>query len=194
MSSSKRLIPAVAAAAAVLVDAPSAYALNGQGSGGRLHAAADSSRVRASGTLTFNKDGSFTYVPAAGFTGTDTFTYTVANAVHPYTSHVPSLGTVGGVALNGGAFGSALAKAPGAPNEYYGLEQRQRLRHRRGVEQRSAVHAAREGDDPRLLTARVFRRRPAARPDPGRAASGRPIRRASPLSPTCRAEPTATPS
>src|SRR5690242_1460455 len=52
MSSSKRLIPAVAAAAAVLVAAPSAYALNGQGSGGRLHAAADSYRVRASGTLT----------------------------------------------------------------------------------------------------------------------------------------------
>jgi hypothetical protein len=27
------------------------------------------------GTLTFNPDGSFRYVPAAGFTGTDTFTY-----------------------------------------------------------------------------------------------------------------------
>ncbi len=27
------------------------------------------------GTLTFNVDGSFTYTPAAGFTGTDTFTY-----------------------------------------------------------------------------------------------------------------------
>jgi len=51
MSSSKRLIPAVAAAA-VLVAAPSAYALSGQGFGGRLHAAADSYRVRASGTLT----------------------------------------------------------------------------------------------------------------------------------------------
>jgi len=154
MSSSKRLIPAVATAAAILVAAPSAYARSGQGFGGRLHATADSYRVRASGTLTvlagrgvltndsggplqvisntnpahgtltFNKDGSFRYVPAAGFTGTDTFTYTVANAVHLYTSHVPSPGTVGGVALNGGAFGSALAKAPGAPNEYYGLEDR----------------------------------------------------------------------
>ena len=29
----------------------------------------------AHGTLTLNPDGSFTYIPAAGFTGTDTFTY-----------------------------------------------------------------------------------------------------------------------
>jgi hypothetical protein len=149
-ASSKKLIPAVAAAA-VLVTAPSAYALSG---GGRLHAAADSYHVRSSGTLvvtpfngvlvndsggalqvisntnpshgslTFNSDGSFRYIPAAGFTGTDTFTYTVANAVHLYTSHVPSLGTFGGVALNGGAFGSGLTRVPGSPDEYYGLEDR----------------------------------------------------------------------
>jgi uncharacterized repeat protein (TIGR01451 family) len=33
------------------------------------------------GTLTLNADGSFTYDPTAGFTGTDTFTYTLSNSV-----------------------------------------------------------------------------------------------------------------
>ena len=32
------------------------------------------------GTVTVNADGSFTYLPAVGFTGTDTFTYTVRNS------------------------------------------------------------------------------------------------------------------
>ena len=33
----------------------------------------------ANGTLTFNTDGSFSYVPNRGFYGTDTFTYTAVN-------------------------------------------------------------------------------------------------------------------
>ena len=37
------------------------------------------------GTLTINADGSFTYVPDAGFTGTDTFTVQVTDTVTPVT-------------------------------------------------------------------------------------------------------------
>ncbi|HEY1376056.1 MAG TPA: Ig-like domain-containing protein, partial [Gemmataceae bacterium] len=37
------------------------------------------------GTLTFNTDGSFVYTPATGFGGTDTFTYTLGDAVHQST-------------------------------------------------------------------------------------------------------------
>jgi hypothetical protein len=33
------------------------------------------------GTVVLNDDGSFTYTPAAGFTGTDTFTYTLGNTL-----------------------------------------------------------------------------------------------------------------
>ena len=34
-----------------------------------------------SGTLTLNGDGSFTYVPVASFTGTDTFTYRAEDSI-----------------------------------------------------------------------------------------------------------------
>src|ERR1700742_3555199 len=62
------------------------------GKGGPLQLTANTKP--AHGTLTMNPDGSFEYIPYAGFTGTDTFTYTVSNAVHLYTDHLPSLGTV----------------------------------------------------------------------------------------------------
>src|ERR1700742_5225768 len=35
----------------------------------------------AHGSLTLNQDGTFSYTPDAGFTGTDTFTYKVSDAV-----------------------------------------------------------------------------------------------------------------
>jgi hypothetical protein len=76
------------------------------------------------GSLTLNPDGSLQYVPAAGFTGNDTFSYTVSNAVHLYTTHLPSLGTFGGVSLSGGGFGSSLYPVPGHADEFYGLEDR----------------------------------------------------------------------
>jgi len=37
----------------------------------------------ANGTLTFNADGSFTYSPNAGFSGTDSFTYSVSDGAMP---------------------------------------------------------------------------------------------------------------
>jgi hypothetical protein len=76
------------------------------------------------GSLTLNPDGSFGYVPQAGFSGDDTFSYTVANAVHLYTDHLPSLGMFGGVPLNAGGFGSSVYQDPGHPNIVFGLEDR----------------------------------------------------------------------
>ena len=78
----------------------------------------------AHGSLSVNQDGSLRYTPAAGFVGTDTFTYTVSNAVRLYQTHVPPLATIGGVKITGGGFGSALAPVPGSPDEFYGLTDR----------------------------------------------------------------------
>jgi hypothetical protein len=76
------------------------------------------------GSLTLNPDGSFNYVPQAGFTGTDSFTYTVANAVRLFSTHLPPLGQFGGVYLTGGGYGSSLYPDPGHPGLFYGLEDR----------------------------------------------------------------------
>jgi hypothetical protein len=92
------------------------------GKGGPLQLTANTKP--AHGTLTMNPDGSFEYIPYAGFTGTDTFSYTVSNAVHLYTDHLPSLGTVAGVDLNAGGYGSSDYPDPGHPNYFYGLEDR----------------------------------------------------------------------
>ena len=76
------------------------------------------------GSLTVRPDGSFQYTPFANYTGPDSFTYTVSNAVHLYTDHLPSLGTVGGVDLNAGGYGSSMYPDPGHPGYFYGLEDR----------------------------------------------------------------------
>ena len=78
----------------------------------------------AHGSLSLNPDGSFRYTPAAGFTGTDTFTYTVTDAVSLYPTRLPPLATIGGVKLTGGAYGSSLAPVPGSRDEFYGLTDR----------------------------------------------------------------------
>ncbi len=78
----------------------------------------------AHGSVTLNADGSFNYVPQLGFTGADSFSYAISDAVHLYTTHVAPIGNFGGVALSGGAFGSSLAPVPGRPDEVYGLEDR----------------------------------------------------------------------
>jgi hypothetical protein len=78
----------------------------------------------AHGALKLNPDGSFTYTPAAGFTGTDSFTYSVSDAVRLYATHLPPLATIGGVTISGGGFGSSLTPVPFGASEYYGLTDR----------------------------------------------------------------------
>src|SRR4051812_29478484 len=60
----------------------------------------------AHGSLALDQDGSFRYTPAPGFTGTDTFTYSVSDAVRLYRTDLPPLATVGGVDITGGGYGS----------------------------------------------------------------------------------------
>jgi hypothetical protein len=93
---------------------------NDQGSAPQLVSHSDP----ANGALTVKADGSFTYVPRAGFTGDDTFTYTTTGAAHLYPTELPPLGNVGGIALTGGAYGSSVYPVPGAKNEYWGLTDR----------------------------------------------------------------------
>jgi hypothetical protein len=76
------------------------------------------------GTLTLENDGSFGYVPDAGFSGTDSFNYSIADSVHLFKTELPPIGSFGGVALSGGAFGSSLAPVPGRSHQFYGLEDR----------------------------------------------------------------------
>ncbi len=78
----------------------------------------------AHGTLTLNQDGSFRYVPAAGFHGTDTFGYTVSDAVQFHTSHLAPLATIGGVTIGGDGYGSSLYPVPGSTTEFYSLTDR----------------------------------------------------------------------
>lgn len=78
----------------------------------------------AHGALTLNADGTFRYVPATGFTGVDSFTYTINDAVTLYSTKLPPLATIGGVKITGGAYGSSLTPVPGSKNEFYGLTDR----------------------------------------------------------------------
>ena len=78
----------------------------------------------ANGTLTLNNDGSFSYTPNTGFHDTDSFSYTVSNAVQLYSTNLPSLGTFGGVKITAGGFGSSLYPVPGSTDEFYGLTDR----------------------------------------------------------------------
>jgi hypothetical protein len=76
------------------------------------------------GSLVLNPDGSFNYVPQAGFTGADTFTYTITNGVRLFATHLAPLGQFGGVYLTAGGYGSSLYPDPGHPGLFYGLEDR----------------------------------------------------------------------
>jgi hypothetical protein len=60
----------------------------------------------AHGSLELESDGGFTYTPEAGFQGADSFTYTVADAVHLFKTDLPPVGNFEGVQLPG---------APSAP-------------------------------------------------------------------------------
>jgi Esterase-like activity of phytase/Bacterial Ig domain len=76
------------------------------------------------GSLTLNQDGTFSYVPTAGFTGVDSFTYTVNDAVKLYSTNLPPIATLGGVKITGGGYGSSLYPVPGSTDEFYGLTDR----------------------------------------------------------------------
>ena len=76
------------------------------------------------GSLDLEADGGFTYTPEAGFSGLDSFSYTIADAVHVYKTDLPPIGSFEGIQLAGGSFGSSLAPVPGHPDEFFGLEDR----------------------------------------------------------------------
>lgn len=76
------------------------------------------------GALELQPDGSFTYVPNNGFAGTDSFTYTISDAVRLFSTHLPPLATIGGVNITAGGFGSSLYPAPFSIDEFYGVTDR----------------------------------------------------------------------
>ncbi len=76
------------------------------------------------GTIALNPDGSFTYTPQTGYTGADSFTYTVSDAVQLYKTNLPPLATFNGVNITSGGYGSSLAVVPGSTDEFYGLTDR----------------------------------------------------------------------
>ncbi len=78
----------------------------------------------AHGTLDLHADGSFSYTPAAGFTGTDSFSYGTSDAVDLYRTDLAPLATIGGVKITGGAYGSSFTAKPGSKDVYYGLTDR----------------------------------------------------------------------
>lgn len=78
----------------------------------------------AHGTVTVQPDGSFTYTPAQGYAGPDSFTYTVTDALRAYPLAVGPLGTVNGSVIGGDGYGSALVPVLGSDNEFYGLTDR----------------------------------------------------------------------
>ncbi len=89
----------------------------------------------SNGAVTVNADGTFTYTPKPGFTGTDTFTYTATDAVRLYQDTradgqpLPPLAIVPGpdgttTKISGEGFGSSLAPVPHRSGWFYGLTDR----------------------------------------------------------------------
>ncbi|MFJ2646273.1 esterase-like activity of phytase family protein [Streptomyces sp. NPDC087420] len=87
------------------------------------------------GTVAVDADGSFTYTPKSGFTGTDTFTYTTTDAVQLFKdagangAPLPPLKEVAGpngttTKISGAGFGSSLTPVPGRSGRFYGLTDR----------------------------------------------------------------------
>jgi Esterase-like activity of phytase/Bacterial Ig domain len=76
------------------------------------------------GQLGYGQGGAVVYTPAPGFTGTDHLRVTTTDAVKLYATDLPPITTVGGVAIQASAYGSAIAMVPGSPGEVYGLTDR----------------------------------------------------------------------
>jgi uncharacterized repeat protein (TIGR01451 family) len=78
----------------------------------------------AHGTVSVNADGSFLYTPTPGYTGPDSFTYTVSDAFKIHQIVASNLGNVGNATVTGDGYGSSLVPVPGTTDEYYGLTDR----------------------------------------------------------------------
>ncbi|HEX4431214.1 MAG TPA: esterase-like activity of phytase family protein [Frankiaceae bacterium] len=89
----------------------------------------------ANGAVKVNADGTFTYIPNPGFTGTDSFTYTATDAVQLFKdaaangSPIPPLTHVAGpggttTQISGEGYGSSLAAVPHKSGYFYGLTDR----------------------------------------------------------------------
>jgi hypothetical protein len=76
------------------------------------------------GTIAYGPNGTMIYTPDAGFTGTDQLHLTSTPSVKLYAENLPPLATIGGVAVQANAHGSAIAPVPGSSNEIYGLTDR----------------------------------------------------------------------
>src|SRR5262245_16865750 len=104
------------------VKAPAARGVLVNDTGSPLTIAANTNP--ANRTLKPNGDGSFSYTPKPGFTGNDTFSYTVSDSVQVFRMTPSVLTTVGGVNVQGDGYGSSIAPVPGVANEFYGLTDR----------------------------------------------------------------------
>jgi hypothetical protein len=78
----------------------------------------------AHGKISYGAGGTMVYTPEKGFSGTDELQVTTAEAVKLYAVDTPPIATVGGVAIEGSADGSAIAAVPGSADEVYGLSDR----------------------------------------------------------------------
>ncbi|HEY0246863.1 MAG TPA: esterase-like activity of phytase family protein [Gryllotalpicola sp.] len=78
----------------------------------------------AHGAITLQSDGTYLYTPDTGFHGVDSFSYSTSDAVSLYSTDIAPLGTVTGVNISGGAFGSSVTMAPNSSNIFYGLTDR----------------------------------------------------------------------
>ena len=66
----------------------------------------------ANGKLTYGPAGTMVYTPNKGFSGTDQFQVTTTDAVKLYAVDTPPIATIGGVAIQSSANGSAIAAVP----------------------------------------------------------------------------------
>jgi hypothetical protein len=78
----------------------------------------------AHGKVGYGSGGAMVYTPEKGFSGTDEVKVTTAEAVKLYAVDTPPIATVGGVAIESSADGSAIAAVPGSTDEVYGLSDR----------------------------------------------------------------------
>ncbi|GDY11653.1 hypothetical protein LBMAG53_05310 [Planctomycetota bacterium] len=145
MTRSLRLVPTLAALAALTAADPTAATFNGGSvvedtskvisvsalAGSIADADGDPvavtavNAVSAKGGSVKLVNGQIIYTPPANFVGNDTITYTVREGVRLATFPTPAtLATVSGVTLQNSGFGSALALVPGTTDTFWALTDR----------------------------------------------------------------------